>query len=135
MNEEFYKQREQMRGQINMKDLIIKDQKEIISELCKAVEQLHNAINEINSQRSDNPNPLEYWVFIGDCDKTTALEMPLGAILEMLCDWTAMSLKNGNKPSDWFFSNRFKMKLHEKTVETINLWLPIFDVAYMQMKG
>lgn len=58
MNEEFYKQREQMRGQINMKDLIIKDQKEIISELCQAVEQLHNAINEINNQRSDNPNPL-----------------------------------------------------------------------------
>lgn len=57
MNEDFYQQREQMRGQINMKDLIIKDQKEIISELCQAVEHLHNAINEINNQRSDNPNP------------------------------------------------------------------------------
>jgi hypothetical protein len=88
-----------------------------------------------NHHQNLNKHHWEYWVFICDCDKTTALEMPLGAILEMLCDWTAMSLKNGNKPSDWFFSNRFKMKLHEKNVETINLWLPIFDVAYMQMKG
>lgn len=88
-----------------------------------------------NHHQNLNRHHWEYWVFICDCDKTTALEMPLGYILEMLCDWTAMSLKNGNKPSDWFFSNRFKMKLHENTVENINLWLPIFDVAYMQLKG
>lgn len=88
-----------------------------------------------NHHQNLNRHHWEYWVFICDCDKTTALEMPLGDILEMLCDWTAMSLKNGNKPSDWFFSNRFKMKLHEYAVENINLWLPLFDVAYMQMKG
>ena len=54
-------------------------------------------------------------------------------IIEMLCDWTAMSVKFKNIPSKWFDANKEKMVLHQDTIQTILYWLPIFDNVYSQM--
>ena len=65
--------------------------------------------------------------------KIEALKMDEAAIIEMMCDWTAMSVKFKNIPSKWFDANKEKMVLHQDTIQTILYWLPIFDNVYNQM--
>ena len=59
--------------------------------------------------------------------------MEFPSIIEMLCDWTAMSVKFKNMPSIWFNDNKEKMVLHPGTIQTITHWLPLFDNVYNQM--
>jgi hypothetical protein len=59
--------------------------------------------------------------------------MDLPSIIEMLCDWTAMSVAFKNMPSIWFDANKEKMVLHHDTFQAILHWLPLFDGVYVQM--
>ena len=86
-----------------------------------------------NHHQKTNDHHWEYWLLIGDSGKVEALKMGLPAIIEMLCDWTAMSVKFKNMPSHWFDANKEKMVLHQDTIQTILHWLPLFDNVYNQM--
>lgn len=61
------------------------------------------------------------------------------AILEMLCDWTAMSLTVGKGSPSEFYSNSAKndkkKNLSSKTKEEIEKYLPAFDKVYKEIKG
>lgn len=85
-----------------------------------------------NHHQKTNDHHWEYWLLIGS-SKIEALKMDLPSIIEMLCDWTAMSVKFKNIPSKWFDANKEKMVLHQDTIQTILYWLPIFDNVYNQM--
>jgi hypothetical protein len=86
-----------------------------------------------NHHQKSNDHHWEYWLLIGISGKIEALKMDLPSIIEMLCDWTAMSVKFKNIPSKWFDANKEKMVLHHDTFQTILYWLPIFDNVYSQM--
>jgi len=64
-----------------------------------------------------NKHHWNYWVV--DQAKQEALEMPHKYVLEMICDWTAMSLKFGDTPKEFFESNRHKMILHQNTEKLV----------------
>ena len=86
-----------------------------------------------NHHQKTNAHHWEYWILIGTRGKIEALKMDLPSIIEMLCDWTAMSVKFKNKPSIWFDANKEKMVLHHDTLQAILHWLPLFDDVYNQM--
>lgn len=86
-----------------------------------------------NHHQKTNDHHWEYWLLIGSSGKIEALKMDEPCIIEMLCDWTAMSVKFKNIPSKWFDANKEKMVLHQDTFQTILYWLPIFDNVYSQM--
>ena len=86
-----------------------------------------------NHHQKSNDHHWEYWLLIGTSGKIEALIMEFPSIIEMLCDWTAMSVKFKNKPSNWFDANKEKMILHHDTIQTILHWLPLFDDVYNQM--
>ena len=86
-----------------------------------------------NHHQKTNDHHWEYWLLIGTRGKIEALEMEFPSIIEMLCDWTAMSVKFKNMPSNWFEANKEKMVLHPGTIQTILHWLPLFDDVYNQM--
>ena len=79
----------------------------------------------------NNPHHWEYWIIPGV--KNNVLPMHFVFAFEMLCDWCAMSVKFRNKPSEWYNDNKPKMLLHDKTVETVEHWLPIFDEVYSRI--
>ena len=87
-----------------------------------------------NHHQKSNDHHWEYWLLIDSSGKKVdALKMEFPSIIEMLCDWTAMSVKFKNKPSNWFDANKEKMVLHPDTIQTILHWLPLFDDVYNQM--
>ena len=54
-----------------------------------------------NYHQKTNPHHWQYWVMY-KTDGSVALDMPYQFIVEMLCDWTAMSIKFKNMPSEWY---------------------------------
>ena len=65
-----------------------------------------------------NPHHWQHWVLINDDDgKNRALEMPLGFVIEMICDWWSFSFNSGNlyEIFDWYEDHKDKMILHPKT--------------------
>ena len=87
-----------------------------------------------NHHQKSNDHHWEYWLLIdSNGKKVEALKMEFPSIIEMLCDWTAMSVKFKNMPSIWFNDNKEKMVLHPGTIQTILHWLPLFDDVYNQM--
>ncbi len=45
--------------------------------------------------------------------------MPEKYMLEMMCDWRAMSRKFGDTAGDYFSKNQHKMVLHPETIQKI----------------
>lgn len=58
-----------------------------------------------------------------------ALYMATVDVLEMLADWSAMSIKFDNIPSEWYEKNKDNMLLHPSTKNMIETFLPMFDEA------
>ena len=85
-----------------------------------------------NLHQKSNKHHWQYWVMIEDSGEQIVLDMPFFFIIELLCDWTAMSIKFKNKPSEWYGKNKDKMILHEKTISCIEHWMPLFDSVYSQ---
>lgn len=78
-----------------------------------------------NHHQKSNPHHWQYWLMWKD-GETTALEMDLVYVIEMLIDWTAMSYKFGDTPKEFYDKNKDSMLLHEKTRLYIELYLPLF---------
>jgi len=81
-----------------------------------------------------NPHHWEHWVVIKHTGML-AMPMPFIHVIEMLCDWGAMSLRFGNSPSEYYDSHKDKMVLHEDTQDIIDTWLPIFDKILKLMQN
>ena len=86
-----------------------------------------------NHHQKTNPHHWQYWLMYED-NKTIALSIPFKYIIEMLCDWLAMSIKFDNKPSEWYKKNRSKMLIEEKTQKMIDGYIPVLDSAYKSIK-
>lgn len=83
-----------------------------------------------NLHQKRNPHHWQYWVLIRDGGDIVPLLMPREHILEMICDWTAMSIKFGNVPSKWYAENKDKMLLHPDTRSVVEDFMPYFDEAF-----
>lgn len=90
-------------------------------------------INAWNHHQKTNPHHWQYWLMY-EGEKTKALEMPFKYIIEMLCDWLAMSIKFNNKPSDWYRDNRDKIFLNDTTQIITERFIPILDIVYKKNK-
>ena len=56
---------------------------------------------------TNNPHHPQYWV---NPDTGVSRDMNLGAIIEMICDWDAMSYKFGQNTIDWYENKADKEK-------------------------
>ena len=88
-----------------------------------------------NHHQKRNPHHWNYWVTVDSKDSIRPIDMPTEYILEMLCDWSAMSVKFGDLPSDYFFKNKKNMMLSRDTIYNVEYWLPIFDNAVKKING
>jgi len=79
-----------------------------------------------NHHQKENSHHWQYWI-MWKHDGCIALNMPFYEVIEMLCDWTAMSYKFGDYPSDFYNKNKKEMLLHKNTTIHIEKWLPVFD--------
>ena len=79
--------------------------------------------------QNSNPHHWEYWTMLNDKLEAFAIEMPFVYIIEMLCDWTAMSYKFGDTPSDFYNKNYQKMLLSDSTKRCIHSWIKLFDIV------
>lgn len=79
-----------------------------------------------NHHQKANPHHWQYWI-MWKPNGSIALDMPFKYMFEMLCDWSAMSLKFGDTPTRFFNKTKHQMLLHRDTMQGIENWLPVFD--------
>lgn len=79
-----------------------------------------------NSHQKSNRHHWEYWCLINN-GKIVTLPMPYEYILEMLCDWGAMSIRFKNIPSKWYTENKSKMMLAPETKFIVESLIADFD--------
>lgn len=80
-----------------------------------------------NHHQKHNPHHWEYWLMYEN-GKIAAKRIPFSYLIEMLCDWGAMSYKFKNLPSEWY-SKQTHILIHEKSKLLIERWLPKLDEA------
>lgn len=88
----------------------------------------------VNKHLKSNPHHWEYWVILERL-KPVALDMYLKFIIEMLCDWSAMSLKFNDTPSEFYQKNKENFIFHEKTKVAVEYWLPVFNKVIRDIRG
>lgn len=71
-----------------------------------------------NHHQKSNPHHWQYWVMWKN-KESIALEMDYEYVIEMLCDWSAMSLKFKDYPSNFYNKNKNNMLLHKNTIVLI----------------
>lgn len=79
-----------------------------------------------NHHQKTNQHHWQYWVMVEN-KEIKSLKIPFIYIFEMLCDWTAMSYKFNDLPSEFYNKNKDDMILEETTTMCIENWLPLFD--------
>jgi hypothetical protein len=70
-----------------------------------------------------NKHHWNYWVV--NQAKKEAVKMPDRYVVEMICDWSAMSRKFGDTPGEFFLKNRHNMVLHHETERDIASYLAV----------
>lgn len=97
---------------------------------CEGEESNEESYNQAwNHHQKTNPHHWQYWVLINDGGDVKVLKMQFCYLLEMLCDWSAMSVKFGDLPSEFYAKNKNKIKLHTETRAMLERFLPKFDNA------
>lgn len=76
----------------------------VTPEECKASRDAFN-IAWLHHFHENDHHP-EHWVLPDDKHGMSPIEMPHGAILEMLMDWQGMSIKPGDSPYKYFQENK-----------------------------
>lgn len=95
---------------------------EISSETVFNISWLHH--------RNNNPHHWDYWLLYEN-NEVIALPMYKEYTIEMLCDWTAMSLNfKKNSPLEWYNSKKVDIILHKTTQEMIDYYIPYFEELY-----
>lgn len=79
-----------------------------------------------------NDHHPEYWIKDGKVQ-----EMSTYALIEMLCDWVAMSIKFNNCPSKWFEDSikKKKLVLHESTELIVRMNINMLDNAWLNSES
>lgn len=96
-------------------------------------EKEHKEYNKIkfdvawNAHQKTNPHHWQYWILIEGDNDFKILPMHYEYVIEMLCDWSAMSLKFKDIPSDFYAKNKGRMILHKETRKIIEHDILIFD--------
>lgn len=80
-----------------------------------------------NHHQKSNPHHWQYWI-MWKSDGSIALDMPLIYVIEMLCDWAAMSMKFGNDIVEWYNKEKHSMFLSEKTTLRIEEHINLFKL-------
>ena len=75
---------------------------------------------------ANNPHHWDYWVTIHN-SLPYPCKMKEEYIIEMLCDWTAMSYKFKGSLVDWYEDNKVKIILALRTREEVENLIPIFE--------
>lgn len=89
-----------------------------------------------NHHQKANKHHWQYWVTLLDEEPHfEALEMSINYIIEMLCDWSAMSFKFGNVLGDWFSQEQEGMLLHDNTLTLIIALIPLFERIIEDITG
>lgn len=89
--------------------------------------KVESAFNQAwNYHQNHNPHHWEYWLMYED-DKLIALEMPFHYIIEMLCDWTAMSYKFNDDPYEFYLKKKDSMLLAENTKTCLEKYISRFS--------
>ena len=91
-----------------------------------------------NHHQKTNPHHWEFWLLIKITDGVqtlTPIEIPQLRLIEMLCDWTAMSIKFKNLPSEWYNKNKNNMLIHPNSQKWLEDQLFIFDKVYKDING
>lgn len=86
-----------------------------------------------NHHQKSNPHHWQYWVLPKKIENE-AIPIPMCYVVEMLCDWTAMSFQKGGSVTEWFESELPKMIIHEKTKETIRNLISEFEEILIEMR-
>lgn len=73
----------------------------------------------------NNPHHWEHWVLIEKNGEIKPLDIPLNYILELCIDWTAMSIKFGGTPLEYYENNAHKIILSKNTKNTLLKILPL----------
>lgn len=81
-----------------------------------------------NHHQKENPHHWEYWCMIRNTE-VVPLDIPEEYIFEMLCDWTAMSIRFGDTPSEFYRNNKTQMIFTDETRTLVEELLPLFDEA------
>lgn len=87
-----------------------------------------------NHHQKSNPHHWQYWI-MWTPEMSIALKMPLVYIIEMLCDWGAMSSKFKDTPSAFYEKEKKKMYLHKETRSIVEAWLPKVDKAALAVSN
>jgi hypothetical protein len=93
------------------------------SEEIRSVDVFNRAWNH---HCKHNQHHWEYWI-IPEKERNLIFDMPQEMILEMLCDWTAMSLFFKDLPSEFYARKKQEMILSSSTRALTEAWLPVFD--------
>lgn len=90
-----------------------------LPENIKAYENawMHHKVN--------NPHHWEYWLEDnGELTEITDMELRKMYAVEMLADWTSMSMYYQNEPIDWYNEHKSEIKLHPEIREYVEEILP-----------
>ena len=80
-----------------------------------------------NHHQKMNPHHWQYWI-MWKPEGSVALRMDINYVIEMLCDWTAMSLDFGQEDvSSWYERGKNEMFLNPETAKAVETNLPLFD--------
>jgi uncharacterized protein DUF5662 len=79
-----------------------------------------------NHHQKSNPHHWEYWIMWKN-GISTAINMPMEYVFEMLCDWGAMSLKFGGDPSEFYKKNI--MLITNRTRDIIDRYIKLLDTV------
>jgi len=83
-----------------------------------------------NHHQKNNPHHWEYWVM----QEGIILPMIFEYAIEMLCDWSAMSLKFKDTPGEFYNQNKHKILIHDDTKQIINRYISLFDLTVTKLK-
>lgn len=76
----------------------------------------------------NNPHHWQHWCMVNDDGTSRALDMPVGEILHMLCDWSSFSAKDPDSTGkQWWEDNGDKMTLSDTTRELIERLIGFCD--------
>lgn len=64
-----------------------------------------------------NKHHWQYWLLLNDDGRFTSFEIPEPIVREMVADWSGAgeAIKGESNPTEWYYENRSKIILHEKT--------------------
>ena len=74
-----------------------------------------------NSHQKRNKHHHQYWTLIMDESDIISLEMPEKYAREMVADWVGAgkAIYGKNEVKSWYYRNKHKVRLHEKTRELV----------------